>query len=161
MDIVNTPVDLHVCLTSSAFIPLHSAQHLTCLKKGWRFISWPTLSRPEGVFRWHAPTLAALRMNLRLCACRNMSCGVVPSPSAVRQTGCSLCHDWSRAELTSTPPRASSCSWFRMQSTPTSRRCFLLSFHTMPILLYSALSLRHLNRRSETSWRFSHAWLWS
>lgn len=151
MDVVITPVNLRVCLTSNLFLFLSTVHNL-----------WPAWKRDGGshcgrrclvqkvCFSCHTPTLSALRMNLGPCACSNVCCGLVLSPSAVRQTGCSRCRGWSRAELSSTPPRASSCSWFGMQNTPTSRRCFFLSVYIMPTLLHSALSLRHWNRRSET-----------
>lgn len=35
---------------TSASYPFHSAQHLTCLKRGLRFILWLMLSHPEGIF---------------------------------------------------------------------------------------------------------------
>lgn len=67
-------------------------------------------------------------------------------PSTVRQTVCSLCHDWSRAVLISPPPRASCCSWSRMQNTPNSRRCcFLCSYRFNATYYHSAQLSSTLN----------------
>lgn len=45
-------------------------------------------------------------------------------PPAARRTVCLPCPAWSRAELTSPPPRPFCCSWCETPNTPTSRRCF-------------------------------------
>lgn len=64
--LINT---VHLCVIwYYVYILLHSAQHLTCLKGGWRLILWPTPSRPEGVISCPTPTGAALRIHRCLCA---------------------------------------------------------------------------------------------
>lgn len=67
---------------TSASYPFHSAQHLTCLKRGLRFILWLMLSHPEGIFVFYVFFLfcylallsPALNINLFLCVWKLYTC---------------------------------------------------------------------------------------
>lgn len=73
----------------NVFIPLHSAPHLTCLKRGWRFTLWPMLCRPEGIVSPHASTYMLIYALVCVKTCDFL---FLCLPSTVRRTVCSHSH---------------------------------------------------------------------